>query len=351
MSVPSSSNATAPHGRIVASAFRPHPLLSSAHAQTIIPSILRPRADVVLRRERLELPDGDFVDLGWGGDEHRDGPIAVMVHGLGGGLESKYLRGLAWKLVARGWRVCGLQLRGAGRDANRLPRAYHQGDTADLRYLWQLLRKREPRTFVATVGWSLGGNITLKALGEEGEAAATDVVCAVSVPFRLRECAVHLKTGFARVYQNDLLSGLKDMVRRKHAAQPVRRPANFQKAMAARDFFEFDNAFTAPLNGFADAEDYYARATCRPVLKDIRRPTLVLHAADDPFMSADVLPDERELSPHVTIELSGKGGHVGFVSAGALGIPRSWSEWHVVECLTRAVHSGASRDVGCHATA
>ncbi|HKY89824.1 MAG TPA: alpha/beta fold hydrolase, partial [Nevskiaceae bacterium] len=215
MSIRSTSeNAT--HGRVIASSFRAHPLMTSAHLQTIIPSLLRPRADVTFRRERLELPDGDFVDLGWAGEHHHDGPIAVLVHGLGGGLESKYLRGLAWKLIASGFRVCGLQLRGAGPDANRLPRAYHQGDTADLKFLWQRLRSREPHAFIASVGWSLGGNITLKALGEEGDRAAPDIVCAVSVPFRLRECAEHLRTGFARLYQNELLSSLKAMVRRKH---------------------------------------------------------------------------------------------------------------------------------------
>src|SRR5690606_20585696 len=118
-----------------------------------------------LRIERMETPDGDFVDLGWAGAG--DGPIAVLVHGLGGGFDSKYLRGTAARLVAAGWRACLLLLRGAGAEPNRLPRAYHQGDTADLRLLWHRLREREPAALIASVGWSLGGNVTLKALGEE----------------------------------------------------------------------------------------------------------------------------------------------------------------------------------------
>ncbi|TDU30902.1 hypothetical protein DFR24_0259 [Panacagrimonas perspica] len=323
-------------GRILASAFRPHPLLRGAHAQTIAPALLRPTPALRLRVERLETPDGDFVDLGWTGEEHAQAPIAVLVHGLGGNFESKYLRGSALRLVTAGWRVCVLLLRGASEEPNRLPRAYNQGDTADLRHLWRVLREREPGAFIATIGWSLGGNVTLKALGEEGAGAPTDVACAVSVPFSLHECAEHLRIGFARHYQKRLLDSLKDMVRRKHARQPVTAPADLGKALAARDFFEFDDAFTAPLNGYRDAEDYYARAACGQYLPRIQRPTLVLHALDDPFMVPSVVPDASRLSSSVTLELSPRGGHVGFISAGRFGEPVCWAEAHLCAHLVAA---------------
>lgn len=324
------------HGRVLASSFRPHPLLAGPHAQTIAPALLRPRPDVRFRIERMELPDNDFVDLGWLGEHHADGPIAVLVHGLGGGFDSKYVRGLGWRLAAAGWRVCALQLRGGGAEPNRLPRAYHHGDTADLRQLWHRLRTREPRCFIGTVGWSLGGNVTLKALGEEGAQAPVDAAFAVSVPFRLHECAEHLRRGLTRLYQSKLLAACKDMVRRKHALSPLDAPADVQKALVAGDFFEFDDAYTAPLNGYLNAADYYARAACGQYLGAIRVPTLILHALDDPLMLPDIVPWPEDLSPAVTIELAERGGHVGFISADAFGLPHCWSESYLCRRLVEA---------------
>lgn len=321
------------HGRILASAFRPHPLLAHPHVQTIAPAKFRPLPALALRMERLETPDGDFVDLGWAGAEAPQAPVVVLVHGLGGGLESKYLRGFASRMAAAGWRVCLLLLRGASAEPNRLMRAYNQGDTQDLRLLWRRLRERHPEAFLASVGWSLGGNVTLKALGEEGDAAPVDVACALSVPFSLRECALHLRQGFARVYQTTLLDSLKDMVRRKHRRTPIGGPADLARALSARDFFEFDDAFTAPLNGYRDAEDYYARAACAAYLPHIRRPTRILHALDDPFMVPGIVPTAAQLAPCVTLELAEHGGHVGFISAGPGGWPQAWSERHLTQHL------------------
>lgn len=328
------SHAAHAQGRVIHSEFRPHPLARGPHLQTILPALLRPTPAVSLRIERLELSDGDFVDLGWAGGA--TGPTAVLVHGLGGGFESKYLLGLTQRLVARHWRVCALQLRGAGPEPNRLARAYHQGDTADLRYLWRLLRQREPQGFLASVGWSLGGNITLKALGEDGETAAPDFACAVSVPFDLQACAEHLRHGFARHYQKRLLDSLKDMVRRKHARLAVSAPARLDQALAARDFFEYDDAFTAPLNGFADARDYYRRAVCTPLLPQIRVPTQILQALDDPFMPPGIVPERSALSASTILELSAHGGHVGFVAADRIGRPYCWSEQRLSELLNSA---------------
>lgn len=329
-----------PSGRIVESRFLPHPLLKDAHAQTIVPALLRRVPRLALRVERLETPDGDFVDLGWAGEWNVGGPIVVLVHGLGGGFESKYLLGTGARLAAGGWRVCALLLRGASPEPNRLDRAYNQGDTADLRLLWRVLREREPTTFLATIGWSLGGNVTLKALGEEGDDAPVDAACAVSVPFRLRECVEHLRIGFARQYQKRLLDSLKEMVLRKHRFRPIAAPADVPKALAARDFFEFDDAFTAPLNGYRDAEDYYARAACGQYLPQVRRPTLILHALDDPFMVPSVIPESSQLASDVTLELSFRGGHVGFISAGPMGRPVCWSEDHLCRHLAGVFAAG-----------
>lgn len=319
-------------GQIVQSSFRPHPLLSGAHLQTIA-TLFRPVPRLIVRRERLELADGDFLDLGWSGDGHASGPIAVLVHGLAGGFGSKYLRGTACQLIAQGWRTVILQLRGAGPEPNRLHRCYNHGDTEDLRYFWHLLRKREPKTFIASVGWSLGGNVTLKALAEEGERAPINIAAAASVPFDIRPCAERLQTGFSRVYQKHLLDCVKDSLRRKHPQVPLSAVVNLTAALAAQNFIEYDEAYTAPLAGYRDVEDYYSHASCGRFLKNIRRSTLVVHALDDPFMTADIIPDAEALSSHVMLEVAPSGGHVGFVSADTLGRPYFWLERRLAEYL------------------
>ncbi len=324
------------HGRIVRSRFKPHPLMAGAHVQTIFPTLIRPRPRLPFKLERIELPDEDFIDVGWAGSDSDLAPIAVLVHGLGGGLQSKYVLGLGWRLVARGWRVCAVQQRGAGEEPNRLPLTYNHGLTGDLRHLWQLLRKRHPQAFLTTVGWSLGGNVLLKALGEEGPNAPIDQAFAVSVPFALADSERHLRQGFARVYQNRLLGDCKTLLRRKLAASSIGPPADIAAALEARNFYEFDAAFTAPLNAYRDCEDYYDRASCSRFLRDITVPTRILYSLDDPFMARETAPSANDMSAAVTLELSEFGGHVGFVSANAAGLPYCWSEEHICRQLTRA---------------
>lgn len=326
-----------PHGRIVRSDFRPHPLLRNRHLQTLFPALLRPLPKLMLRKERIELPDGDFVDLGWAGEHNTRGPIAVLVHGLTGGFESKYLRGFAQQVIRKGWRVAALQLRGGGLEPNRVARMYHQGDTADLRHVWALLHQRESETPLATVGWSLGGNVVLKALGEEGAESHIAFAAAVCPPFRLRECAEHLRQGFSRRYQARLLRELGEHISRKQVTAPAPAHVNIADALKARDFFEFDDAWTAPLNGFRDADDYYSQSECGPFLRSIGRPTLIVHAKDDPFMGPNILPRVEDLSPYVTLELPETGGHVGFISAGRYGQPTFWLERHLAEYFDKSL--------------
>lgn len=315
----------AAHGQVVQSTFRPHPLLPGAHLQTLA-AVLRPVPVLPLRLERLDLDDGDFVDLGWSGEHNHNGPLAVLVHGLTGGFHSKYLRGTACQLIARGWRTVILQLRGAGPEPNLLHRCYHQGDTEDLRYLWRLLRSREPATFIATVGWSLGGNVTLKALAEEAGNVPINVAAVASVPFDIRPCAERLSGGLSRIYQKRLLDDVKDALRRKHPQVPVSPQVDLAAAFASQNFIEFDRAYTAPLAGYRTVDDYYERSSCAQFLRHIRRQTLVIHAEDDPFMTAGIIPTADALSPEVTLELAACGGHVGFVSADARGRPYCWLE-------------------------
>ncbi len=329
------------HGRIVASAFVAAAGLHNPHLQTLAPQ-LRPLPPIDLRIERLDTPDGDFIDLGWAGATGDDAPIAILLHGLGGGFDSKYQRGLARRLASRGWRCVLLRFRGAGPESNRLPRSYHQGDTGDLRWLWQRLRRAAPTRLLVAVGWSMGGNILLRALAEEGSACPLDAAVAASVPFSLQACAEHLDQGFARIYQRHLLKDLKSIVQRKHAAATLPTGIDVDTALAARSFIAFDDAFTAPLNGFIDARDYYRRCASGSILGDIRTPTRIVQSLDDPFMPRAVVPTAEALSPAVTLELSEHGGHVGFLGRGTRGATHWWLESHVADHLEQVRHARAA---------
>lgn len=324
------------HGCIIQSGFRPHPLLRNPHLQTLYPALVRPMPELAIRHERLELADGDFVDLGWSGNAEGKGPLAILLHGLTGGFDSKYLRGTAQRLIARGWRTVALQFRGSGEEPNRLPRSVNHGDTGDLLHLCRLLREREPETPICAVGWSMGANILLKALGEEGERALIRAAVAVSAPFQLQPCAERLSRGFSRVYQNHLIGKLNQRLQRKHGPVPLLPGASLEATLGARNFIEFDNAYTAPMNGYPDALRYYARTSCGQFLKDVRRPTLVINALDDPFMTRAVVPAATQLAPQVTVELSRRGGHVGFIGADRRGRAHYWMEARIAEYLFEA---------------
>lgn len=323
------SGSTLAHGRIVASDFRPHPLLGNAHLHTIASTLLRPLPSLEFQRERWELLDGDFIDLGFCGTG--SGPRVVLLHGLTGGFDSKYLRGLARKLIRIGWRCVMMQFRGAGPAPNRLPRTYHHGDTADLRVLLTRLYETEPENPLFAVGWSLGANVLLKYLGESGDDTPLAGAAAVSPPFQLEPCADKLRTGFARIYQHPLLSELKSGLRRKFATMPS--PIDLSRVLRTTDFFEFDSAATAPLNGFTDARDYYNKSSCGNYLSRIQRPTLILHALDDPFMRPEIVPPASALAGPVTLELSPHGGHVGFIAADRALRPYCWLERRIPEFL------------------
>jgi predicted alpha/beta-fold hydrolase len=284
--------------------------LRSAHLQTIYAPLFRRGPSVRLERERIELEDGDFLDLDW--TPGRNGPVVLVLHGLEGSSDSPYARGML------------MHFRGCSGEPNRLPRTYHSGDTGDLAQVVDQLLGRGGITAIAAVGYSLGGNVLLKWLGERGTEAPIAAAVAVSVPFTLSRAADRLTTGLSRLYQRRLLGELCRKLRRKFSA--TASPIDLNRAENSRDFWEFDDAVTAPLHGFKDVHDYYTRASSRQYLRDIRVPTLMLHAEDDPFMTPDVVPSEEELSPSIRLELSTYGGHVGFIHGSLPWRPRYWLE-------------------------
>jgi uncharacterized protein len=309
---------------LVPSAFRPAWWLPGGHLQTLWPNLARPRPRLRLRRSRWELPDGDFLDLDW---TFGDSPATVLLlHGLEGSSGSHYARGLARALSERGYRVAIMHFRGCTGETNRLDRSYHSGETEDIDLVVRRLRRENPAGSLAAVGYSLGGNVLLKWLGERGPDAPLSAAVAVSVPFELSLAADRLARGLSRVYQSKLLGSLRRKTLRKFARRPS--PLDLDRVARLRTFREFDDCVTAPLHGFAGADDYYARCSSRRFLKSIRTPTLVLHALDDPFMTPEVVPSPAELSPQVTLEIGPHGGHVGFVS----GPP-----WHPVYWLEERI--------------
>ncbi len=317
---------------ILESKFQPARWLPNAHLQTLFPAFFRPSPRLSLRRERIELPDGDFLDLDWLNAEFRpSAPLVILLHGLTGSIQSKYIRGLMRRLQQQGIRSVLMHFRGASGEPNRLPRGYHSGETTDIDFVAHLLHSREPNTPMAAVGFSLGGNVLLKWLGEQGNSVPVRTAVAISVPFDLRLCAAAIRQGFSRIYQDRLLRLMRASVEQKF--QRIEPPFDLPDLGQLRDFFDYDAAITAPLHGFASVDEYYDRCSSRHYLKDIQIPTLIVHAIDDPFMAPSVVPGEHELSEQVTLELSATGGHVGFVTANARGLPAFWLEERIPEHL------------------
>jgi predicted alpha/beta-fold hydrolase len=278
--------------------------------------------------ERLELPDGDFLDLAWSGKAK--GPIVIVLHGLEGSYRSRYASGILKAIAQRGWRGVLLHFRGCSGEPNRLIRSYHSGDTGDFQALLSTLRQREPDTPLAAIGYSLGGNVLLKWLGESKQAGLIAAV-GVSVPFDLARAAWQLEQGLSQVYQWSLVKALQRSVQRKFRYRDC--PFDLKALERVRTFKKFDDLITAPLHGFIDANDYWQRSSCRPFLCKIQIPTLILHSMDDPFLPEDAIPSASDLSPAVQLELSSWGGHVGFISGHWPWQPQYWLEQRITAFL------------------
>ncbi|MCC5792178.1 MAG: hydrolase [Legionellaceae bacterium] len=301
---------------IIDSNFKPLWWLNNCHAQTLYPSLTHRVKAPIDRRERIELPDGDFIDLAWSVNGlPPDSPLIVLLHGLGGSVRSCYVAGLLSALNQAGYRGVLMHFRGASEEPNRLPRVYHSGDTDDLHYVMERLNQREPATAKAVIGVSLGGNVLLKWLGERRNHPAIQAAIAVSVPFQLDRVVEQLNRGFSRLYQAYLLRSLRPVFMRKLPLIQSCIPLSQRTLLSLKTLRDFDDNITAPLHGFANAEDYYRKASSRPYLSQISIPTLIIHALDDPFMTPQVLPQKEELSAHTLLELSEHGGHVGFITA------------------------------------
>ena len=309
--------------------------LAGGNAQTIWPALFASRFEGAVprfERERWATPDGDFIDVDWlaataapaAGAEATpaagkspaaalpQAPLLVLFHGLEGSSASHYAQAFAHWAAGHGWRMAVPHFRGCSGELNLAPRAYHSGDFEEIGWVLARLRERHLGP-IAAVGISLGGNALLRWAEEAGDSAAQTVstVAAVSSPIDLAAGGHAIGAGFNRqVYTRMFLRSMKPKALRKWA----QHPGLFDRAklLAARDLYDFDNVFTAPLHGFRDTDDYWQRGSAKPHLHRIRVPALLLNARNDPFVPAACLPHGREVGAFVTLWQPAHGGHVGF---------------------------------------
>ncbi len=317
------------------SQFEPAWWLRNAHAQTVWATFMRPEIPIIFQPQRMELPDGDFIDLLWdsanANDHHK--PIVILLHGLAGNITSPYAYGLMSAISKEGWRPVFMHFRGSSGEPNRLPRYYHSGDTQDVAYVVNILQEKNPQVPIAAIGVSLGGNVILKWLGETGSANPLACAVAVSVPFELNLATKTMNSGFSKIYQWRLLRQLRKDVEQKFKNNNIICPFDFDNLSSVKNFHEFDDLVTAPLHDFIDANDYYMKSSSRQFLPEIKVQTLIIHAEDDPFMPRSVIPAENELSASTILELSKRGGHVGFVSGDKFGQADYWLERRIPKFL------------------
>ena len=310
------------------STYRPPAWLRGGHFQTVHPVLFRRIAAVTDRRERLELGDGDFLDLEWAGG--RSGRLAILSHGLEGFSRATYVQGMARALVKRGWDVLAWSFRGCSGEPNRLASFYHSGKTGDLDAVIRHAMQTHPADRIALIGFSLGGNLTLKYVGERGLEIHPKISRAVafSTPCELACSSAKLAEWQNRIYMERFMKSLRSKVKEKSRSFPSQLDVTGVDAM--RTFAEFDDRFTAPLHGFADADDYWKRSSCRQFLPGIAIPTLLVSAANDPILGPACYPrEEAEESAAFHLEMPSDGGHVGF------GTGREyWSETRAAEFLS-----------------
>jgi hypothetical protein len=310
------------------SSFKPAWWLPSPHLQTLWPVVFRRRTAPALSHQRYELRDGDFIDLCWSRKSHR--PVVLLLHGLEGSLHSHYAGNLMVALEHAGYRPVLMHFRGCSGEPNRLPRSYHSGDTGDLAEIVEYINAESDRPVHAAIGFSLGGNVLLKWLGRSAGSNPLHAAVAVSVPFMLDDAARRLEQGLSHMYEVHLLKSLRRSYNRKF--EQIESPLDVEVAQL-KNFREFDDKVTAPLHGFNGVDHYYNESSCRQYLSDIRVPTRIIHALDDPFMFPQSVPGQSELSEHVELLLAQHGGHVGFVSGKYPWKPVYWYEQKIIEFL------------------
>ena len=316
---------------IAPSTYRPPPLISNGHLQTILPSLIRRVNGVTYQRERIATPDDDFLDLDWSSRSPHS-RLVVLCHGLEGSTAAAYMKGMVRVFTRSGWSALGINFRGCSGTLNHRLRSYHSGATDDLATVLDHVRRKTAYRAIGLIGFSLGGNLLLKYLGEQGRALRPFVswAAAVSVPCDLKGGAQTMARPACRIYMMRFLRTLCAKARAK--ADRFGGQLRAEDFRGLRTFQQFDDRYTAPAHGFKDAEDYWRRCSARFFVDRIRIPTLLINARNDPFLDAGCYPlSQARRSAWLHLEIPPSGGHVGFVAPCLQG-----DFWHERRILTFA---------------
>lgn len=318
--------------------FKPTFILKNRHLQTLYAPLFRKQKTPKVEIERFDLNDGDFVECYWYKSKSLHGrPIVTLFHGLAGSFSSPYIQGVMKSLEKKGFASVLMHFRGCSGKENLLPRAYHSGDTADARAWLSHLKKNHPNSPLYAVGYSIGGNMLLKLLGEDREKTLLTSAVSVSAPIDLDISAKAINKGFSKLYQAHLLKALKVTLLKKYKQFDMSKhiTSTVKDIKKIKTIEEFDERYTAPINGFSSAKEYYEKCSAKQYLKDITVPTLIIHALDDPFMTKEILPKKNEkISPSIKLEVSKHGGHVGFVG-GSFFKPNYWLEERIANYFSK----------------
>lgn len=315
---------------LVNSPYNPALYLHSGHLQTIGPALFRRISPIAYQRKQIETPDGDVLDLDWSTIGARR--LCIVSHGLEGSSRSKYLQGMVRQLNRNGWDVLAWNFRGCGGTANRFVHSYHSGSSPDLATVISHALAGQRYDRLTLVGFSVGGNITLKYLGEAGSGTPPELSRAVtlSVPVDLKSSALTLARRSNRIYMKYFLNSLLQKIREKDRLFPGQ--LDLTDLESIKTFLDFDSRFIAPLHQFRDAYHYWQEASSRPWLHSIRIPTAIINAANDPFLGADSFPvQEAAENPMLHLEIPRFGGHVGFFEPRHDGM--FWSERRILALL------------------
>jgi len=317
------------------SEYRSPRFLSNGHLQTVLPGLLRRARPVSYVRERITTLDDDFLDLDWLKNGSRR--VAVLSHGLEGDSKRHYMLGMVSALTNRGWDAVAWNARGCSGEPNRVLRFTHSGATEDLQAVISHVTAIRAYSDIALIGFSLGGNLTLKYLGERGPALDPRIKAAAvfSVPCDLQSSSIQLAKPANRIYMLRFMANLRQKVRALAKSMPGK--IDDRGFAQLRSFKHFDDRYTAPIHGFKDAEDYWRKCSCKPFLKSISVPTLLINARNDPFLGEDCYPiEEANENPKLHLETPLGGGHVGFI--GFNNAREYWSETRAVTFLKNALN-------------
>ncbi len=305
--------------------------LGNGHIETLIPYLFRPTKTQPYQRERIDTPDDDFLDLDWVKNGNKQ--LVIVSHGLESSSQAKYVQGVADHLKQHGFDILAWNYRGCSGELNRTIKYYHSGASYDLATVVDHVLKSTHYETIYLVGFSLGGNLTLKYIGEESRKLDKKIkaACAFSTPCYLKTASYELATGFNKLYTQNFVSTLRQKVYDK---EEMFKEQGFDTSVVKKlkDLPSFDDFFTAPLQGYKNADDYYEQCSSKHFLKDIKVPTLIVNAANDPFLSKECYPyEEAESNPFVDLEVPEHGGHVGFYQHSKGNV--MWSEDRILSFL------------------